>query len=57
MTSQKDKNLFTSNDVTISDIGFKNKLKSHHLYFSLINQIAELITKIPEFQNYVVKQN
>ena len=42
-------NLFTSNDVTISDIGFKNKLKSHNLYFSLINQIVDLVTKIPEF--------
>ena len=41
--------LFTSNDVTLSDIGFKNKLKSHHIYFSIINQVYELVTKIPEF--------
>ena len=41
--------LFTTNDVTISDIGFKNKLKSHHIYFSIINQIVDLVTKIPEF--------
>ena len=41
--------LFASNDVTLSDIGFKNKLKSHHIYFSIINQVYELVTKIPEF--------
>ena len=41
--------LFKTNDVTISDIGFKNKLKSHHIYYSIINQIVELVTKIPEF--------
>ena len=41
--------LFTTNDVTISDIGFKNKLKSHYIYFSIINQIVDLVTKIPEF--------
>ena len=40
---------FSANDVSVSDIGFKNKLKGHHIYFSLINQIVELITKIPEF--------
>ena len=40
---------FSANDVSLSDIGFKNKLKGHHIYFSLINQIVELITKIPEF--------
>ena len=33
----------------LSDIGFKHKLKSHHIYFSLINQIVDLVTKIPEF--------
>ena len=43
-------NFFTVNDVNISDIGFKNKLKSHNLYFSLINQIGDLVTKIPEYQ-------
>ena len=41
--------LFASNDVTLSDIGFKNKLKSHHIYFSIINQVFELVTKIPDF--------
>ena len=41
--------LFSANDVALSDISFKNKLKSHHIYFSLINQIFELVTKIPEF--------
>ena len=40
---------FETNDVTISDIGFKNKLKSHHIYYSIINQIVQLVTKIPEF--------
>ena len=44
-----DNKLFTSNDTAISDIAFKNKLKSHHIYFSLINSIVDLITKIPEF--------
>ena len=42
-------NLFNVNDVSISDIGYKNKLKHHHIYFSLINKIVDLITKIPEF--------
>lgn len=41
--------LFNVNDVSISDIGYKNKLKSHHIYFSLIDKIVDLITKIPEF--------
>ena len=45
-----DNTLFTSNDVKISDIGFKHKLKSHHIYFSLVNQIVDLVNKIPEFQ-------
>jgi hypothetical protein len=42
-------NLFNVNDVSISDISYKNKLKSHHIYFSLIDKIVDLITKIPEF--------
>ena len=44
-----DNNLFNKNDVKLSDIGFKHKLKSHNIYFSLINQIVDLVTKIPEF--------
>jgi len=40
---------FTSNDTAISDIAFKHKLKSHHIYYSLINSIVDLIMKIPEF--------
>jgi len=42
-------NLFNVNDVSLSDIGYKNKLKSHNIYYTLINQISDLITKIPEF--------
>jgi hypothetical protein len=42
-------NLFNVNDVSLSDIGYKNKLKSHNIYYTLINQIVDLITKIPEF--------
>ena len=41
--------LFTSNDTAISDIAFKHKLKSHHIYYSLFNSIVDLIMKIPEF--------
>jgi hypothetical protein len=42
-------NLFTSNDVSLADIGYKNKLKSHNIYFTLLNQIVDLIRKIPEY--------
>ena len=42
-------NLFTVNDVSFSDISYKNKLKSHNIYFTLINQVVDLVTKIPEF--------
>jgi len=42
-------NLFNINDVSLSDISYKNKLKHHHIYFSLIEKIVDLVTKIPEF--------
>ena len=42
-------NLFTANDVSFSDISYKNKLKSHNIFFTLINQVVDLVTKIPEF--------
>ena len=38
-----------NNDVVMEDITFKNKLKSHNIYFSLIDQIVDLVTKIPQF--------
>jgi len=41
--------LFSVNNVTTCDITYKNKLKSHFIYFILIDKIVDLITKIPEF--------
>jgi len=38
-------------DVYIADIGYKNKLKSHNIYFTLFNIIVDLVTAITEFNN------
>jgi len=40
---------FNVNDISISEIGYKNKLKSHNIYFTLINKIVDMVTAIPEF--------
>jgi len=40
---------FSVNNVNTSDITYKNKLKSHYIYFSLIDKIVSLIISIPEF--------
>jgi len=43
--------------VSISDIGYKNKLKSHNIYFTLINKIVDIVTAIPEFTKLHCKLN
>jgi hypothetical protein len=49
-------NSFTSNDVSLADISFKNKLKSHHIYFTIVNKVVDLIMKIPEYQKLKFEQ-
>ena len=49
-------NSFTSNDVSLADISFKNKLKSHHIYFTIVNKVVDLIMKIPEYHKLKFEQ-
>ena len=44
-----------SNNVVITDVGFKNTLKKHNLVFSLIEQVAEKIKSVPQFEKLRVE--
>ena len=39
-----------SNNVSIPEIGFKNSLKKHNVVYSLIEQVAEKIKNIPQYE-------
>ena len=44
-----------SNNVTITDVGFKNSLKKHNIVFSLIEQVSEKIKQIPQYERLRVE--
>ena len=44
-----------SNNVTIPEIGFKNSLKQHNIVYSLIEQVAEKIKNIPQYEKLRVE--
>ena len=41
----------SSNEVILPDIKFRNTLKKHNINFSVIDQIAEKIKKIPQYDS------
>ena len=44
-----------TNNVNITDVGFKNSLKKHNLVYSLIEQVSEKIKSIPQHEKLRVE--
>ena len=44
-----------SNNITITDVGFKNSLKKHNIVYSLIEQVSEKIKQIPQHEKLRVE--